>query len=60
MPKQNISYNGLRLVETEEVVICPKCSRKNQKNIERCVECSFPLKNTRLTKVIPIELLKRR
>ena len=56
MPKEN-SSNKLRLVETEEVVICLKCNRKNQKDIDRCAECGFPLKDTILTRVIPIEFL---
>lgn len=60
MPIEN-SPNRLRLVEAEEVVICPKCNRKNQKDIDRCVECDFPLKDKILTKVVPIEfLIKRR
>jgi len=49
-----------RLRLTEEVVICPKCNRKNQKNTDRCVECGFPLKDTILTKVIPIQFLTER
>ena len=61
MPIEN-SSNRLRLVEAESIVYCPKCSRKNEKDIDRCSdpECSFPLKDTILTKVIPIEFLKRR
>lgn len=59
MPKEN-SPNRLRLVEAEESIICPKCNRKNEKEDDRCFECGFPLKDTILTKVIPIELLKRR
>lgn len=55
------SPNKLRLVKVEKVVICPKCSWKNQEDIDRCAGCSFPLKDTILTKVIPIEfLIKRR
>lgn len=50
----------LRLVEAVEIIICPKCNRRNRKDTDRCTECGFPLKDTSLTKVIPIELLKRR
>jgi len=60
MSKENSSNNELRLVETEDIVFCPKCSRKNQKEAERCVECNFPLNNTVLTKIIPIEFSERR
>jgi len=59
MPIEN-SSNKLRLVEAEEVVVCPKCNRKNKKDIGRCVECGFPLKDIMLTKVIPIEFLTQR
>jgi len=59
MPIEN-SSNKLRLVEAEEVDVCPKCNRKNQKDIDRCLECGFPLKDTTLTKVIPIEFLTQR
>ncbi len=59
MPKD--SPNRLRIVEAEKVDVCPKCSRKNEKNADRCSECGFPMKDAILTKVIPIQfLLKRR
>ena len=59
-PSKYIFHNGLNPVDTE-TVFCPKCSRKNQKDIEQCVECGFPLKDKSLMKVIPIEfLIKRR
>ena len=59
MPKENNPHR-LRLVEKEEVILCPKCSRKNQGDNERCGECSFPLKDAALIKIIPIEFLLRR
>ncbi len=59
MPIEN-SSNKLRLVKAEEIVICPKCNRKNQKDTDRCVECDFPLKDKILTKVVPIEFLTKR
>lgn len=59
MPKENIP-NRLKLVKTEEIIICLKCNLKNRKDTVRCVECGFPLNDTILTKIIPIEFLKRR
>ena len=60
MPKENIFYNGLKPVESENIVICLKCSRKNEVDADRCTECSFPLKDASLTKVVPIEFLTQR
>jgi len=59
MLKEN-SSDRLKVTETEDIIICPKCSRKNDQHTERCIECNFPLRDTILMKVIPIKLLKRR
>ncbi len=51
----------LKLVKEEETVICPKCSHRNENGTDRCTECYFPLRDTILKKVVPIQfLIKRR
>ena len=58
-PSKYVFHKRLNLVDTE-TIFCPKCSRKNQKDNERCIECAFPMKDTILTKFIPIEFLIER
>ncbi len=48
----------MELVNKEKEVICLKCNQKNPENIDRCMECSFPLRNIELLKIIPMEFLK--